>query len=71
MKAAQHKALLDKYIPDWESLTAMQLRQAAQSAPSNMRNQIRASWVHMMSQPPVKSVKSTKGKKTTKSKKEG
>jgi hypothetical protein len=47
------------------------MRQAVQAAPSTLRGKLRAAWSRMLTQPPVKSVKSTKGKTTTKSKKEG
>jgi len=65
------KSILDEHTPDWESMTAMQMRQAVQAAPSSMRGKLRAAWSRMLTQPPAKSVKSTKGKTTTKSKKEG
>jgi len=65
------KSILDEYTPDWEAMTAMQMRQAVQAAPSSMRGKLRAAWSRMLTQPAVKSVKSTKGKTTTKSKKEG
>ena len=68
---SEDKSILDKHTPDWESMTAMQMRQAVQAAPSTLRGKLRAAWSRMLTQPAVKSVKSTKGKKTTKSKKEG
>ena len=68
---SEDKSILDEYTPDWESMTAMQMRQAVQAAPSGMRGKLRAAWSRMLTQPAVKSVKSTKGKTTTKSKKEG